>query len=155
MRKTMKIKLTKEYKEKALNLIDKTIDKVADKFNYELSNKEKSIIKNLSLDQINVNVTSRAKLKTMWVFDTEEYLPVIVEKEHDYGMLSSNTEEGTYLMNPNLSWTFNKANIKKGGISYEEFENKVLELLLEDFETASFYGTLSYVSEGGDDEYNV
>lgn len=148
MKEVVRVKLTDEYKERAMKLIDDTMDVVASKFNYNLSDKDKVTIKNLSLDQVNVNITSRAKLKTMWVFDTEKYIPVIVEKENGTGGLLSAIGEGAYLMRPNLSWTFKKSNIKKNGISQKEFEKKVLRLLLEDFETAAFYGTLSFVTEG-------
>ena len=31
------------------------------------------------------------------------------------------------------------------GVTKEEFENEVLKILIEDFETAAFYGVLSYI----------
>lgn len=142
------IKLSDEYKSKALILIDDTIEIVSNKFDVELSDVDKSTIRNLSLDQVNVNVAARANLKYMWVFDTEDTLPVIVEKaKTSSGLLKIDEEnEKYYLMKPNLSWTLNEENISKDGLTKEEFEKKVLRVLLEDFETAAFYGTLSYIS---------
>ena len=51
-------------------------------------------------------------------------------------------------MKNNLSWTYqttNKNSEEKK--NKKEFNETVLNLLLEDFETAAFYGTLSYVEE--------
>lgn len=141
------IKIPSEFKTKALKLIDDTIEVVTNKFGADLSEQEKTTIRNLSLDQINVNVGVRANLKYMWVFDTEETLPVIVEKEHpEDGLFSEKEDEKAYSMKPNLSWTYNKSNVEKEGLSKQEFHEKALRVLLEDFETAAFYGALSYVS---------
>lgn len=151
IRETIKIKLTKEYKQEAMDLIDDTIDRVSDKFKFCLSEKDRRKIKNLSLDQVNINISQKNNSKTLWIFDTEEYIPIIVEKEEGLpkmGLLFQNESNvGCYKMKPNLTWTFNKANCKKCGVTHEEFEGEVLKMLLEDFETASFYGTLSYITE--------
>lgn len=146
IREIEKVKLPDEYKKKAISIIDDTIELVANKFNFDLSDKDKMSIRNLSLDQINVNITSRAKMNTMWVFDTDSYLPVVVEKPIEIGQLSELDENsGAYVMLPSLLWTFNKSNINKGGVNRDEFEKQSLIILMEDFETAAFYGTLSYI----------
>lgn len=150
----IKIKLTDEYKESAMKLIDDTIDKVADKYDFALTPKEKMKIKNLSLDQINVNISHKAKTKSLWVFDAETSLPVIVERDDDLPSLNSleKSDCGSYQMKTNLDWTFSRANDNEEGVCQEEFEQVVLKMFLEDFETASFYGALSYVTESDRDE---
>jgi len=151
IRETLKVKLTDEFKKKAMDKIDETINYVSKRHNVELNAKEKLKIKNLSLDQVNINISQRTKSKTIWVFDTEPYVPVTVEVQDELSpirsFLSKNKNSNFYQMRSNLSWTFNEENAQNEGITHQQFEDKVLEILLEDFETASFYGTLSYVTE--------
>ena len=148
IRKTEKIKLQADYKAKAMSVIDKTINSVAVKQRYELSEQEKRKIKNLSLDQVNMNITHKAKAKTIWVFDVEDHLPVIVETEDISKLKAIDKDTRSYKMRPNLSWTYNRKNTNEGGVSYEEFVSENLRILMEDFETAAFYGAFSYVTEG-------
>lgn len=151
IRETLKVKLTDEFKKKAMDKIDETINYVSKRHNVELNAKEKLKIKNLSLDQVNINISQRTKSKTIWVFDTEPYVPVTVEVQDELSpirsFLNKNKNSNFYQMRSNLSWTFNEENAQNEGITHQQFEDKVLEILLEDFETASFYGTLSYVTE--------
>ena len=151
VRKTIHIELSDEYKARAMELMSSTIDNVAKKYNFELTNKEKKKIINLSLDQVNLNTTSKAREKTMWVFDAECSLPVVVEFENKYKDLNPKTGGVTqglsFKMKPNLSWAYNKNNSNEGGLLYEKFVEENLKLLMEDFETAAFYGAFSYVSE--------
>ena len=81
IKEIIEIKLKDEFKDKALNLIDETIDKVAKAYGSSLSDKDKRKIKNLALDQVNVNVSHRANSKTLWVFNVENNLPILVEKD--------------------------------------------------------------------------
>lgn len=149
VRETYKIKLTPDYKARAMRIIDETIDSVAAKQRYELTEQEKRKIKNLSLDQINMNITHKARVKTIWVFDVEDHLPVVVEVEQLKGKLNTDGKDTrSYKMRPNLSWTYNRKNTNEGGVSQDEFENENLRILMEDFETAAFYGAFSYVTEG-------
>lgn len=151
IKETVKIKLDDNYKEKALSLIDETIQKVSDFSGSELSDKDKRTIRNLTLDQINVNVSQKASCKTLWVFSIEESLAVLVESEESIPRLGAlvpdEKETGSYLMKPNLTWTLSKSNDKAEGISRKSFEEISLTMLLEDIETAAFYGTLSYVGD--------
>lgn len=151
IRETLKIELTDEFKEKAMDEIDKTINYVSKRHNVELSAKEKLKIKNLSLDQVNINISERTRSKTIWVFDTETYVPVTVEVQDELSPISNflkeNENSNFYQIRSNLSWTFNDKNAQNEGMTHQQFEDKVLEILLEDFETAAFYGTLSYVTE--------
>lgn len=152
MKDTIQIKLTPAYKEQAVNIINQTIQQVAKRFNCNLNEQDIRKIRNLSLDQININVSQKTKSKTLWIFDAEDMLPMVIEKEDNivnFGLIGQSETEltGAYSMNPNLSWTFNKANLNKGGLTRKEFEDEVLKMLLEDFETAAFYGALSYITE--------
>lgn len=149
IRETVKIKLTESYKKEAMELIDDTIKLVSNKYGVQLNDKEHKKIKNLSLDQINVNISYRNKCKTLWVFDTEDSIPIIVEKEASFkDPVKYSLDKGSYRILTNLTWTFNSKNLKDGtGITHDEFEKEVLKMLLEDFETAAFYGVLSYITE--------
>lgn len=146
IREIVKVKLTKEYKEKAVALVEETIDKVSKKANIELSPQDKRKLINLTMDQVNINVSSKAKTKTYWVFDTENHLPVVVEKAEAKStqktLVPQKISNGGYKMKPNLVWTYVKKD--KETLTQKEFEEKSLAMLLEDFETAAFYGTLSY-----------
>lgn len=148
IRSTSNIKLTSEFKEKALNLINDTIEETLNKSQVSLEKKEKTKIKNLSLDQINIDVAHRNKLKAMWVFDTEEFIPIMlfVDKRLTEAYLKDNPDDKVYYMEPNGDWKMIKDD--KDGVDKKEFEETVLQMLLEDFETAAFYGTLSYMSGG-------
>ncbi len=151
IKETVAIKLTDEYKENALTLIDNTINKVSKLSGVELNDSDKRKIKNLTLDQINVNVSNKSNCKTLWVFNIESSVPVLLEKEKSLpkmGALIPESEQvGSYKMKSNLTWTFNKENDSNGGINKENFEKQVLHMLLEDIETAAFYGALSYVGD--------
>lgn len=150
IKETIKVKLTTEFKKQAMDKLDETIENVLDKKNTKLTPQEKRKIKNLSLDQVNVNVSQRSKCKTMWVFDTESYIPVTVKVESKLQSIEEclkTTPNANYFkIQNNLIWTFKKANSKDMGVTKEEFENEVLKILIEDFETAAFYGVLSYVN---------
>lgn len=151
IKEIIEFNLSEEYKEKALLIIDETIDKVSDVHGVELDAKSKRMIKNLALDQVNVNISHRANSKTLWVFNIESNLSVLLEREETLpklGALVPDAEaEGSYKMRPNLTWTFSKANDSDGGVSKESFRQQSLNMLLEDMETAAFYGTLSYVGD--------
>lgn len=144
------VKMTEEFKEEVMNVIDKTIEKVVAKSGKTINNREKNKIRNLSLDQINVDVSTRANLKTLWVINIENNIPIIVEKEKGIPQLneinSSSAKSGAYKIKPNLTWTYSKDNLDDG-MNLEEFEKKVLSMLLEDAETAAFYGTMSLVDD--------
>lgn len=154
IKESVKIKLSEKYKNEALLLIDETIDKVSESNGATLDTKDKRKIRNLTLDQVNVNVSHRANCKTLWVFSIEDSLSVIVEREESLpkmGALMPDDEQvGSYKMKPNLTWTFNRENDSDDGVGKEDFESKTLEMLLEDIETAAFYGTLSYVGDVND-----
>lgn len=149
IKETVKIKLTEDYKQSALSLIDNTINKVANANNKKLNDAEKRKIKNLTLDQINVNVTSKVNAKTLWGFNIEQSLPVIVERDEKTARLGNLVEDeknnGLYQMKPNLTWTFSRKN--KEGLSRQEFEKTVLDMFFDDVETAAFYGALSFVGD--------
>lgn len=151
IKEVVKVKLSEDYKDKALSLIDETIDKVSELSGTSLENKDKRKIRNLTLDQVNVNVSHRANSKTIWVFNIENSLPIVVEREENLpkmgALVNEDEQVGSYKMKPNLTWTFNRENDSDDGINRKEFEKLVLEMLLEDIETAAFYGTLSYVGD--------
>lgn len=155
-RDIIKIKLTKEYKEKALQIINDTIENVYSKYNVTLTETDKRKIKNLTLDQVNINVSIKAKTKTFWIFDTENCLPVVVETEENKPsmgqLVATKIQTGFYVIKPNLVWTFVKKNVDGTGLNKKKFEEKVLEMLLEDFQTSAFYGALSYVTKS---DYNA
>lgn len=155
IRELVHVKLSKEYKNEVFQLVDETIEKVAKEHNVELAEKEKRKIKNLCFDQVNIHISGRARAKTFWVFDAEECLPLIIERERSQKPFNSNNSNvvrtGSFKMKPNLTWTFNEKNNKCGGVTQEKFNEKVLKMLKEDFETAAFYGALSFVTEG---DYN-
>lgn len=149
IKEIVKVKLTEEFKKQAMETLDKTICNVLELKNAKLSSQEKTKIKNLSLDQINVNVSQRNKFKIMWVFDTEDYIPVTVYVEDELKSieecLNKNPNVNYFKIKNNLTWSFKESNSKEMGKTKEEFENRVLQILMEDFETAAFYGTLSYM----------
>lgn len=152
IKETIKVKLTKEFKEQAMNKLDETIESVLSKKNVKLSEQDKRKIKNLSLDQVNINISQRNKSKTMWVFDTENSVPVPVRTENKLKSaeeyLKTNPDANYYTIQSNLIWLFKTSNGKtKEGLTHEQFEKEVLKMLLEDFETAAFYGTLSCINE--------
>lgn len=145
-----KVKMTDEFKDEVVNVIDETIEKVVEKSGKSISTKEKTKIRNLSLDQINVDVSTRANLKTLWVINVENDIPIIVEKEKGIPQLNeiiSNSENGgAYKMKPNLTWTYSKKNLDDG-MNLNDFKKKVLSMILEDAETAAFYGTMSCMDD--------
>lgn len=140
---TIEIPLTNDFKKEAIDTIMETINKVNNKENINLSDSEKRKIKNLSLDQINVNVSHKSKLKTMWVFDLEDKYPVLldIDDELDY---DKNKDKLYYKIKSNGDWELTENN---KDLNKETFESIALENLLKDFETAAFYGTLSYSNE--------
>ena len=149
MKDTIQIKLTPAYKQQAVDIINKTIKHVAKKFNCDLNEQDIRKIRNLSLDQI--NISQKTKSKTLWIFDAEDVLPIVIDRKDSKANLGligqlENESVGAYTMNPNLTWTFSK-NITENSLNQEEFEKEVLKMLLEDFETAAFYGALSYITE--------
>ena len=152
MRKIVKVKLSKEFKGKAMKVLNDTIDTIACKYNVTLTDGEKRQIRNLSLDQINVNITHKSKSKTIWVFDAEETLPVIVEFDETKAStaLDKSNQKRMYKMKPNLTWYYESEKKKPEGLTESEFEAENLKMLLEDFETAAFYGALSFITEEGD-----
>lgn len=148
IKETAKVRMSEDFKEEAFNIIDETINKVSKSHRKKLSRKEKNKVRNLTLDQINVNITSKANMKTLWVLNIESSIPVVIEKEKDFMMFGAfiedpNTKRNYYKMKPNWIWTVKKENCDDGGITKEEFEEKIKTMLLEDIETAAFYGTLS------------
>lgn len=145
----VKVKITDDFKKEAMQILYDTIEKVLYKKKTSLNDNDKIKIKNLTLDQINVNISHRNRTKTMWVFDVENFIPVIVKTPKKKGNINEyikSNNDNYFHMQSNLNWTFKKEN-QEFGKTYEEFEEQVLETLLEDFETAAFYGTLSYVNE--------
>lgn len=151
-KEVVKVKLTNEFKENALSMIKETIDRVLSAHEVNLSIKEKRKIKNLALDQLNVNVTNRINSKTLWVFNIENSIPVIVERDSTNklkmgAIVAEKRQRETYKMKPNLTWSLSKKNNKDDGLTKKKFEEKVLSMILEDLETASFYGALSYVGD--------
>lgn len=148
IRNTVNVKLTEEFKQQAIKLIYDTIEETLIKSNKEIPTKEKNKIKNLSLDQVNIDVAHKNKLKAMWVFDTEDYIPILlfVDKDLEQTYLKENLDDKVFFMEANGDWKVKKK--VKNGVTKKEFEETVLKMLLEDFETASFYGTLSYIGGG-------
>lgn len=150
IKEIVQIPLTDEFKEKAEALIDTTLEKVFNLSSNKISTTEKKKVKSLALDQVNVNVTNKINSKTLWVFNIEKNLPVIVERDPSVprmgAIVEGSKQVGFYTMKPNLSWTLNKTD---NGSSYneEEFKEKVLSMFLEDIETAAFYGALSLVGD--------
>lgn len=148
-RETVEIKIDENFKKEVLSLIDNTIDKVMSSSSIKLSKPEKTKLRNLTLDQLNVNVTNKMNFKTLWIFNTENTIPVLVEKESlhpDMGtIVKKKKTSGFYSIKPNLSWVFTKKNEDGFGMTRSEFEKKATEMFLEDIETAAFYGSLSYV----------
>lgn len=149
IRELVQVKMSKEYKDEIVDLVNKTIDTVAKKHNYELTSCEKNKVKNLCFDQVNIHISERSRAKTFWTFDTERSIPIVIEKEESQPKLDSDSKRktGSYKMKPNLTWTYSKKNNNEGGVEKEIFEERVREMLLEDFETAAFYGALSYTTE--------
>lgn len=150
IKETLNVEIPKGYKEKAAKILDDTIEDVLEKQNASLTNNEKRKIKNLSLDQVNINVSQRSKSKSMWVFDTETHIPIPVRTEKKLKSAekhsTANPNEKYFKIKNNLSWTYQTTNAKsEEGMDKKEFEDTILRILLEDFETATFYGTLSYV----------
>lgn len=142
---TIYIPLTPEFKKKAMDTINDTIEKVLERHRTSLSDQIKKKIKNFSLDQINVNVTHKNKLKSIWVFDTEDTIPIFLLLDES-GELP-NSDDFAYKLKSNGEWEVDLD--FEGSLNKEEFEAMVLKHLIDDFETASFYGTLSYM----DDDY--
>jgi len=154
-REVLNVKMTGEFKAKVFNEIEKTINYALKKNDVELQEKERKKIKNLTLDQVNVHISQKMKSKSMWVFDAEKYIPVTVEVEKTLAPVKlhakENSEDKLFRMENNLSWSYSRKNKNhEDSMNYEEFERKVLDILIEDFNTASFYGTLSYVVESSD-----
>lgn len=152
IKETVKVKMPDDYKEKAYKILNDTISDVLKRKNVKLSEYDKRKIKNLSLDQININISQRSKSKSMWVFDTENHVPASFKTEKKLKNAekhsSANPDKKYFLMKNNLSWTYQSTNEKaEESMNKKEFEDLVLQNLLEDFETAAFYGTLSYMEE--------
>lgn len=148
---TKHVKLTSEFKESVVKEMNDSIDLVCERNHVKLTDEERKFIMNRAFDQLNKHMSHKARMKTLWVFDIEDTLPVIVDlKDKPKGLLDDT--EGAYKMRPNLSWMYSKDFIDNGGVDEPEFERIVLEMLKEDAETAAFYGALSFTTEG---EYRV
>ena len=143
----IEIKINDEFKSQANELIDKTIEKVFDSKGKSLNNELKKRIRNLVIDQLNVNVTSKLSSKTLWVFTTENSIPVIVESEgqkHKMGGIIQEKRHAKYYSLKNNLWSSSNKKKDETFVSKCEFERKSLKLFLEDVETASFYAAMSY-----------
>lgn len=140
---TIYITLTSEFKKKAMDAINDTIEMVLERHRATLSDQVKKKIRNLSLDQINVNVTHKNKLKNIWVFDTEDTIPVLLLLDTS-GQLP-NDDALAYKLKSNGEWEIDLDSNES--LNKEEFEAMVLKHLIDDFGTASFYGTLSYMDD--------
>lgn len=152
IKETITVDMSEDFRKKAMKVLDKTIEDVLVKKNATLTNKEKRKIKNLSLDQVNINMSQRGKSKSMWVFDTELSIPVSVRTEkklisaHIHSL--KNPEMKYFKEQNNLTWTYETSNANsEEGLNRSEFCEVILRSLLEDFETAAFYGVLSYVED--------
>ena len=147
----IEIKINDEFKTQANQLIEKTIEKVFNSNGKILDNDLKKRIRNLVIDQLNVNVTSKLSSKTLWVFTTENSIPVIVEAESQRykmgGIIQEKNPAKYYSLKNNL-WSSSNKRKDETFVSKIEFEKKALKLFLEDVETASFYAAMSY----GDDD---
>lgn len=150
IKETVQIPLTEEFKEKVESLIDSTLEKVFNSSSNKVSSTDKKKVKSLALDQVNVSVTNKINSKTLWVFNIEKNLSVIVERDPNIprmgAIVKGAKQPGFYIMKPNLSWTLAK-NDTGSGFTEEEFKKKVLCMLLEDIETAAFYGALSFIGD--------
>lgn len=147
-----RIKIDEEYKEKVFNVIDSTIRKVVSSYEREITDQEINKIKNLSLDQINVNVASRANMKTLWGINIESNIPILIERakslENLGGLFAANSDDKRYYkMKNNFTWSMSEANEEDSGLTKKEFHEAVLSMLIEDAETASFYGALSLMDD--------
>lgn len=148
IKETVRVRINEDFKKKAFELIDETIEKVLKSHRKILTPKEKTKVKNLTLDQINVNTTQKSNMKTLWVLNIESSIPVIVEREKALVILGgiigdTNSKKNYYKVKPNWTWTIKKENCEDGGLTKEEFEDEIKTMLLEDIETAAFYGALS------------
>lgn len=145
---TIGIDIKEDFKQKVFELIDETIENVLLAENATLTAAEKRKIKNLSLDQLNVNITSKINSKTIWVFSAESTLPVTIEREsgipNGTSLIKKDESPVFFKMRPNGSWIMTKEKDEKC-FTKEEFEEQVLKMILEDVETAAFYGTSSYI----------
>lgn len=147
----IEIKINDEFKTQANQLIEKTIEKVFNSNGKILGNDLKKRIRNLVIDQLNVNVTSKLSSKTLWVFTTENSIPVIVEAENQrykMGRIIQEKNPAKYYSLKNNLWSSSNKRKDETFVSKVEFEKKALKLFLEDVETASFYAAMSY----GDDD---
>lgn len=141
------VRLTEEYKQEVFELVENTIDKVLSRYSVELNDFDRRTLRHLCYDQVNIHISRRVNTKTMWTFDAEKAIPILVERESSqpaFGeVLGDKRRTGSFKMKPNLTWTYNSKNNSNYGKNRTQFEAKVLDMLKEDFETAAFYGTLS------------
>lgn len=140
--------MSEDYKQKAMTKVEEVAKKVAKTKNKPIDEKTVLRLRNLTLDQINVVISSKVKSKVLWVFDSEDFLPTSVQGTENnpmqMGLFSGTTlEKDYYRLKSNSTWEKTK---DSSDLSKQEFEEKVLDMLLEDFETAAFYGALSYFS---------
>lgn len=144
---TKHIEMSDEFKKSVIDEMNATMDKAAASNHVTLTPKERQFIMNRAFDQLNRHISHKAKMKTLWVFDIEETIPVIVDMLDKPKALQA-APKGAYKMRPNLSWMYSEEFIDNEGVDEEEFERIVLEMLKEDAETAAFYGALSFATEG-------
>ena len=145
--KTIYIPLTEEFKKEAVDIVNETIEKTAKEKNVVLDLSQKRKIRNLSLDQINVNVTHKNSLTNLWVFSDASYFPVIITTNKKD--IPEDSNKNVYRLKSNGTWEIAD---HKLSMNKKRFEASVLRYLIKDFETAAFYGTLSYWGEMQDDE---
>lgn len=147
-KETIGINITEDFKTEVFELIDNTIEKVLIASESKLTDAEKRKIKNLSLDQLNVNVTHKIGSKTLWVFSVESTLPVVVEMEPGLSkgnsLIKKNNSPIYFEMKKNFGWVASKEKNEKS-LTKKQFEEKIFSMLKEDIETAVFYGTTSYI----------
>lgn len=146
---TKHVKMSDEFKKDVMEEMNRSIDKVLSRNNADITNEERKFIINRALDQLNIHISDKAKMKTLWVFDAEPDIPVrvdVLDKGMGRGLIGDTVDDRKYKMRHNLSWTLSKDN--DDGVSSKEFEEIVRTMLKEDAETAAFYGALSFVTEG-------
>lgn len=149
MKKITYIKLKDNYEDEINKIVNDEIKKVLDVHpEVDISIKDRNQLRARALDQVCVHISTRAKLRNGWGFNLGNEVPIQI----DYVGLSeaqvnkvemTKCPKGAYSINNDLSWRYKK---DLTGITKDEMEVEIYEMIKEDAAIAAFYSAYSYVT---------
>lgn len=143
------VKITDEFKEEALQLIEDEVTRVfLQEVGRRPTKRQIDILTSLSLSQFNTHVSFLANMRTQWSLIDSNSIPVIMSVPEEKGknsLFSVQTESKklTFVRNNAGEWIATPGE----GVTKAEVDTISKEMALEDLLTSVFFSTLSYVDE--------